>query len=776
MAKKKKPVAAPEQKTEPGKKVEYGKYLPLSLIIFFLIFYGKFLIGSAALWEDVVEQAYPNLMFTLHSIKKGLFPFWTPYVFSGMPFFADVQANILYPPYWILLLLSLFTSSHTLLLSSFIVVHILWLGVGVYLLSIHFGFRRISALFTAVALMFTGYVSLHVIHFIYIYVISWFPLTLLFLDKSFKTGNLRYCLISGLFFGISTFGGYPQANLHFACVLAGWTALAIVRNWGSSWTARLLYASYYALVMAIGLGLAAAQYLLSVELMQQSVRQTLDFEQASLGSIPLRNLLTFIAPKFFGSVSGSSMGQSFYWGFPQSFLFWETNAFVGIITLFLAVRAIFDTRKNPVIIFLLIAASLTLILSLGNNTPLWYLVFNYVPGFSNFRLPGRFISWFSYMVVFLAGIGLDLILKNSTDPKVNRNYFKAVAIIAGVTAFGLILFLTGAFRTSEYFQHETVLKNSINAAGFALLSIAVSVALIWAILFRKNKSAWGMAMVVFTFVELYAFGGSFAGSKVTFEQFYKNDISRPLKEKLKEESFRVQSRLYRGPGKGQMILPRNLGNVYELPLTEGYNQFLLKRYSDLLNHVNDTVSQELLNVKYKKVPGRPVFYELKTMPRFYCSPFVKVVDNHDSALAYLNSTSFTPGRDIILEEVPESVTDTLNGAVFNVKLLRETANVIELEVNAQGNTFLSAGEIYYPSWKVTVDGKKSRLYAANLAFRAVPIEKGTHRVVMRFESDFFRVGMAVSVIILLILLTLIFFWDRIPLPTRLKQPWAGMVR
>ena len=246
-------------------------------------------------------------------------------------------------------------------------------------------------------------------------------------------------------------------------------------------------------------------------------------------------------------------------------------------------------------------------------------------------------------------------------------------------------------------------------------------------------------------------------------------------KKLREESFRF-SRLYRGPGKGQMILPRNLGNVYELPLTEGYNQFMLKRYSDLLNYVNDTVSQELLNVKYKKVPEHPAFYELKTMPRFYCSPFVKVVENHDSALAYLNSASFTPGRDIVLEELPEIETDTINGSVSNVKLLRETANIIELEVNAQGNTFLSAGEIYYPSWKVTVDGKKSRLYAANLAFRAVPIEKGTHRVVMRFESDFFKVGMVVSVIMLLMLSTLILFWNRIHLPARLKQPWVGMVK
>jgi len=763
------------QKKAPGEKIEFAKYLPLSLAVFFLIFYGKFLSGSASLWEDVVEQAYPNLMFTLHSIKDGLFPYWTPYVFSGMPFFADVQANMFYPPYWILLILSTFTSSHTLLLSSFIVIHVLWLGVGVYLLSRHFGFERISALFTAVALMFTGYISLHIIHFIYIYAISWFPVTFLFLDKAFKTGSFRSCLLSGLFFGISTFGGYPQSNLHFAYVLAAWTVLVTVRNWKSPLTMKLLYGGYYALVMCIGLGLAAIQYLPSVEMMRESVRQALDFQAASIGSIPFRNLLTLITPKFFGFVSGGSMREAVYWGFPQSFLFWETNAFVGITTLLLAVRAVFDTRRNPAVIFLLVIASLALLLSLGQNTPLWYLVFNYVPGFGGFRLPGRFISWFSYMVIFLAGIGLNSILKNSTDPHTGSNYFKTIAAISGAIALGLILFLSGAFRNSEYFQYEKVLKNSTEAAGFAIFSIAVSLLLIWLALFRKNRAAYGFAIVVFTFIELYTFGNSFGGTRVSFEQFYRTGINAPLKEKLKDQGpFRVQSRLYQGQGKGEMLLPRNLGNVHQIPLTEGYNQFLLKRYSDLLNYVNDTVSQNLLMVKYKKVPGQPAFYELKPPPRFYCSPYVRVIENTDSVRAFLNSPSFIPERDIVIEEKPAIATDTVNGSACQIKTIHDDANKIELQVSVQGNTFLFASEIYYPGWKVFVDGKKSRLYAANLAFRAVPLEKGDHRVTMQYDSGSFKAGMATTLSLLLVIFILL--WNKIPLPPRLLKPWIGLVK
>ena len=634
--------------------------------------------------------------------------------------------------------------------------------------------KRVSSLFTATAIMFTGYVSLHVIHFIYMYVIAWFPSALLFLDRSFKTGRMRDCLIGGLFFGISALGGYAQTSLHFAYILFLWTILVVVQNRKESRTRLFLHFAYYALLMGFGVGIAALQYLPSVELLKESVRQTMEFEQASIGSIPFSHIITLLAPNFFGFVGGDAVKHPAYWGFPQqSFLFWETNAFLGITTLFLAARALLDIKKKPVVLFLAILALLTLLLSFGKFTPLWYLVFNYMPGFHNFRIPGRFISWFSYMMIFLGGIGLDALLKRKGGAEADKRYFKLVAIAASIISLGLVLFLSGIFRgSSEYFQYEEVLKNSRHAATVALLSTIVSISLIALVLFGKRRSLFAIALVVFTFIELYSFGKPFAGSKVDMKNIYRTEIKGPLEEKLKDGPFRIQTRLYRGEGKGEMLFPRNLGNVAMLPLTEGYNQFLLKRYSDLLSEVNDTVSQELLNVRYKKAPGNPAFYELKRIPRFYCSPYINVANSPDSVIKILNSGNFIPGKDIVLESDPKFETDKSAGQQYSVDVVQENQNFIELKVNAGGKTFLSASEIYFPAWKVYVDGKKTKMYAANLAFRAFPIEKGTHTVIMRYDSDYFRAGLIISILALLSIFYLI--WERMPLPAFLREPWIGI--
>lgn len=116
----------------------------------------------------------------------------------------------------------------------------------------------------------------------------------------------------------------------------------------------------------------------------------------------------------------------------------------------------------------------------------------------------------------------------------------------------------------------------------------------------------------------------------------------------------------------------------------------------------------------------------------------------------------------------------MNGSACQIKTIHDDANKIELQVSAQGNTFLFASEIYYPGWKVLVDGKKSRLYAANLAFRAVPLEKGDHRVIMQYDSGSFKAGMAITLSLLLVILILL--WNKIPLPPRLLKPWIGLVK
>ncbi|NNE10320.1 MAG: hypothetical protein HKN20_17300, partial [Gemmatimonadetes bacterium] len=71
-----------------------------------LVFYWKNLIGvpfeQKYFWEDFIYQNYPYRAFHAEEIAGGTFPFWNPFQFGGMPFFADVQTAAFYPPNWLL--------------------------------------------------------------------------------------------------------------------------------------------------------------------------------------------------------------------------------------------------------------------------------------------------------------------------------------------------------------------------------------------------------------------------------------------------------------------------------------------------------------------------------------------------------------------------------------------------------------------------------------------------------------------------------------------------
>jgi uncharacterized membrane protein YfhO len=61
-----------------------------------------------------------------------------------------------------------------------------------------------------------------------------------------------------------------------------------------------------------------------------------------------------------------------------------------------------------------------------------------------------------------------------------------------------------------------------------------------------------------------------------------------------------------------------------------------------------------------------------------------------------------------------------------------------------GYVFLS--EPFYPERKAYVDGEPVTAVRANLAFTAVPVPAGAHRLEMRYVPDSFRIGLAISVL------------------------------
>ncbi|HYJ94439.1 MAG TPA: YfhO family protein, partial [Vicinamibacterales bacterium] len=73
--------------------------------------------------------------------------------------------------------------------------------------------------------------------------------------------------------------------------------------------------------------------------------------------------------------------------------------------------------------------------------------------------------------------------------------------------------------------------------------------------------------------------------------------------------------------------------------------------------------------------------------------------------------------------------------------------VVEVNAPRDGVVFLS--ETYYPDRRAWVDGKRTPRMKVDLAFTAVRVPAGTHRIELRYDMNALWVGAALSAITLL---------------------------
>jgi hypothetical protein len=82
----------------------------------------------------------------------------------------------------------------------------------------------------------------------------------------------------------------------------------------------------------------------------------------------------------------------------------------------------------------------------------------------------------------------------------------------------------------------------------------------------------------------------------------------------------------------------------------------------------------------------------------------------------------------------------------SVEFLEDRVSQIRLKVAAPCRGFVVLADLFYPGWQATIDGKDTRIYKANYAFRAVEVDAGTHEVVFAYRPVSLRVGVPVAIL------------------------------
>jgi hypothetical protein len=109
------------------------------------------------------------------------------------------------------------------------------------------------------------------------------------------------------------------------------------------------------------------------------------------------------------------------------------------------------------------------------------------------------------------------------------------------------------------------------------------------------------------------------------------------------------------------------------------------------------------------------------------------------------------GRKMVFLSVDEKssirVTNQTSAKILATKF---TNQAVDAEVDAAEPSLVVVAQTYYHNWHVTMDGESAPLLQANYAFQAVQVPAGQHRVHFYYRDQAFVIGLALTVLGLLV--------------------------
>jgi hypothetical protein len=706
----------------------------------------KILMGTAWLWEDMLMFSYPMRVFASTSLAMGQFPLWNPFTFNGMPFFADIQTSVLYLPS---LALVLFVKNNALSfywLEVMVILHYVLAGWGMYRLAVSYGLERVASLFAGAAFMMSGFMITHAIHQQVVTLVAWYPLIVLSFRRMLQEKGWRWTFITAILVGHSILAGFPQLSLYlffFLGISTIWFLLTPSgeRKIGSRET--ILLAVKALVMVALALGLASVQLLPSMELAPLSQRAQITYEKATEGSLAPSQIFTLILPKLFGTAGAQSYA---YWGPGPYWHFWETCIYLGVLPLFLAALAIVVRPKEREVWFYSGFGLFSFLFALGGNFPLHRLFYEFVPEFSTFRDPARMGIFLSFAVSLLAAFTLDAVTRGTTDGPAR---LRARSVISGLTIVSLAMgigVLSGMFDGSFPFLHNPAIATAVRSTtSTALLFIAASGVLVLALLARGTWRWLRYLAIPLIALDMLVFSAGQNDSANNPAVYFARPapIIRFLHAEEARGPLRVNTRTSYG-----MLMDRNQGMIDRVQMVEGYTPLMLQRGFPPFR--TDQQRFDLLNVRYMVAtePGRNSLSFVNNptaMPRAYFMYDVRVLRSDEAVLSAVADTNWNHRTTAYLDHDPGvSLPAPAHLPAWSARVTQYENNLIALSAETSDNGLLVLGEIYYPGWEATIDGRSAEVLRVNGGLRGVAVEAGKHEIVVRFISPPVRRGALIS--------------------------------
>jgi hypothetical protein len=696
-------------------------------------------------------------------------PYWNPYIFGGMPFWAHFESTIFYPLGFLFYLVSPEKAyGFTMALHFFLA------GVFMYLLARSMGISETGGFVASAVFVCNGFLMaiLFLGHMSPVESYLWLPLVIYFVNRAVRADVVWWnAIVAGMFWGIQILAGAPQDA--FYTFLASTLFLLCSFKGGSALKASLTRLPAVAVtVFLVGASLSSIQILPALELITESVRASLDsYEWSTLASYPVQGIITILMPRFFGNYAdGSVWVGNTPWSIPQQ------NLYTGILTLvLLGFVSLHGKVEKRVKVFGALLAMVSLILAFGHNTPVYKLVY-LLPGFDRFRAPSKIMVLWVFSMALLAGIGMDGLFSYLRKGSFRRLYplllsvlFLAVLVVVFHFAPSVVLKVFSPFVLADAIAAKMPEAVSMIIAETQRLTLTAFVILLLFLLMRKSRVSQSFGALLLCAL-LLADLGYVHRKAVRYDDSIYQRIAK-LQGDL-DASLANDKSVYR-VGAFEHSLGANLEMVLGYQSVNGFTALFPSRYYDYMtryseNHLPEGwvslfygvtkhhMFMDLLNVKYEILYGdKAIGFRETYLPRAFLVPDYRVAPPQE-VLDILTSPDFDPRRTVILENEDEA---RRPGTGFQNSFLSEKVEVttcrpdtLVLDSSSQAAGYLFLSEIHYPGWKATIDDRPAKILRGNYLFRVIPVPEGRHRIRMQFDPWTIKLGSVLSAVTLLVIL------------------------
>lgn len=665
-------------------------------------------------------------------LAQGEIPLWDPYNNGGLPFLADTQSAVFYPPRLITIALSALSGGWTYhALELEMTFHVLFYSLTMYALARRLTLAQtgsvIGGLVAAIVAAYSGFLSGYPpLQLALLEAGIWLPLAILGITEATRSEKIRWhwLVLTGFAYGLSWMAGHPQTSWFLTYLLVAYTAYRVhIRNY--PWQQVIVSVILFG---AIGAGMAAVQLLPGLEYLPRTARVGFSYDAKGNG-FPFQDLIQFVFPGMMTVFS---------------------PLYVGIVGLVLALIAIWRRLKGG--LFWGLVAFIALGLSFGANSAVFPLFYNILPGLRFFRGQERAAYLVSNSLAILAGLGASHLINWDKEqwPNATKNLYRGLLSLSGVCGAVVALVFAERWLASNLEQGEKL--------GIAIFSAVIAILLyllIREILNTPQARLFHVLLIALIVFELFTINMDAESNYDPLPPTQQLSMAPPplVAQVLADGKtpFRVDG--FRG-------INDNFGSLYDVMDMRGISPLFLDGPYRLIEPEKiNPLAWELFAVRYvytdwEQLPvestivgkGADRYGAINLHRLANARPFAllvydaEILDSDEFAHALLHDPNFDPRRTVILNRDPGITLDEHTSANSSAVVTSFAPESFTIAVNAPANGILSLAHPDYPGWQAAVDGESVEILRAYGALTAVAVPAGEHEIRFVYDPLSYRVG------------------------------------